>query len=78
MNLIKEKINEIIKGRTCKNWSKQKILLKDGESVKQPTVSLKRLFTTIVIHAYKGIEVATFYVPGAYLHAYMPMEKKID
>ena len=39
-NLIKVRINGFINGRTCTNGRKQKINLKDVESVASPTVSL--------------------------------------
>ena len=42
-----------------------------------PTVLLEGLFTTLVIYAYEGREVATFDVPGAHLNANIPKEKKI-
>ena len=77
MNLIKEKRNGIIKGRNFANGSNQKIYLKELESVASTTVFLEGLFTTLVIDAYKGREVATFDVPGAYLHANTPKDKKV-
>ena len=42
-----------------------------------PIVCLEGLFTTLVIDAYEGREVATFDVLGEYLHADMPKDKKI-
>ena len=41
-----------------------------------PIVCLEGLFTTLVIDAYEGREVATFDVLGEYLHADMPKDKK--
>ena len=54
VNLIKEKRNGIIKGRTCANGSKQKKYLKDGEEISSPTVSLEAMITTLLIDAYKN------------------------
>ena len=65
VNLIKYKINWIIKGRTCANGRKKKMYLKEEESVASTMVSLECLFTTLVIDAYEGREVPTFDVPGA-------------
>ena len=48
-----------------------KIHLKERESVASPTVKPEGLFTTVVIYAYKGRELTTFDVPGAYFHADM-------
>ena len=54
VNLIKEKINGIIKVRTCANGSKKRYL-KYGKSVASLTVFLEGLLTTLVINAYEGI-----------------------
>ena len=53
-NLIQEKRNGIIKGRTCANGNKQNTYLREGEIVASPMVSLEGLFTMLVINAYKG------------------------
>ena len=45
--------------------------------MESPTLFLEGLFTTLVIDAYKGREVATFDVPGAYLHADIPTDKNV-
>ena len=74
MNLIKEKRTGEIKGHTCANGSKQRLYLKENESVASPTVSLEGLITSLIIDAYEGRDVASFDVPGAYLHAKMPNE----
>ena len=75
MILIKGK-NGIVKGRTCENGSKQNIFFREVEIVASPTISLEGLFTTLVIDVYEGREVDTFDIPGAYLHADMPKDKK--
>ena len=40
------------------------------------TVLREVLIATLVIYAYKGIELVTFDVPGDYLYADMPKKKK--
>ena len=40
-----------------------------------PTVALQSLISTLVIDVYEQRDVATFDIPGAYLHAEMPTEK---
>ena len=77
INLIKEKRDGTIKGRTCADGSKQHLYLKEYESVASPTVSLEGLFTTLLIDVYEGRDVATFDIPGAYLHAEMPEDKTV-
>ena len=42
-----------------------------------PTVSLEGFFATLVIDSYKGREVSTFDVPGAYFNANMPKDEKV-
>ena len=42
-----------------------------------PMVTLDVLLTTLVVDAYKGREVATVDVKGAYLPADMPKDKKV-
>ena len=77
VNLIKQKRDGTIKGRTCADGSKQKICLGKDESVASLTVSLESLFTTLVIDAYEERDIATFDIPGAYLHAEMPADKNV-
>ena len=64
VNLIKEKRNCIIKGRTCANGNNQKRYLKEGISVASPRVSLEVLFNTLVISSLKDRQLAPFDVPG--------------
>ena len=49
----------------------------EDESVAFPTVSLEPLFTTLVIDVYEERNIATFDIPGAYLHAKMPADKNL-
>ena len=77
VNLIKKKRSGVIKGRTCADSSRQRKFLKEGKSVASPMVFLESLIATLVIDAYKGRDVATFDVPGAYLHVEMPQSKWI-
>ena len=69
INLMKEKWNGVIKGRTCADGSGQRKYLKQDESVASPTASLESLFVSLLIDAYEGRDVGTYDVPGAYLHA---------
>ena len=65
VNLIKQKIDGTIKGKTCADGSEQKRYLVKYESVVSPTVSLESLFITLVIDAYEERDIATFDIPGA-------------
>ena len=51
--------------------------LKEIESVSSPIVSLESLFFTLIIDEHEGRNIATFDVPGAYLHAEIPKDKRI-
>ena len=59
VNLIKEKWDGAIKGRSCVNGSKQRKYLKQDESVASPTASLESLFVSLLIDAYKCRDVGT-------------------
>ena len=69
INIIKEKRNGTLKGRTCADGSSQRQYLKQDESVASPTASLESILTTLLIDAHEGRDVAIFDVPGAYLQA---------
>ena len=77
VNLIKDKRDGKIKGRTCADAIKQKIFLKEDESIALPAVSVEGLLTTIVIDDIEKREVATFEVLGACLHALVPEEDNV-
>ena len=77
VNLIKEKRCGKLKGRTCANGSKQRSFLKDGEDFASPTASLESILTTLVIDAWEKRDVAVADVPGAYLHASFPEDKRV-
>ena len=77
VNLIKEKRDGRIKGRTCANGANQRKYVKDGEIVSSPTATLESIVATLLIDAYEDRYVAIADVPGAYLHAEMPPEKKV-
>ena len=62
MNLIKDKRNRIIKGRTCADGSK-KSYLKEVESISSTTVSLEAVFCTLLYDAHEGRDVATLKFP---------------
>ena len=38
---------------------------------------MESLFKTLVVDAYKERDIATFNIPGAYLHAKMPADKSV-
>ena len=46
--------------------SDQRQCIKPNESVGSPTIALESLFVTLLIEAYKGRDVTTYNVPGAY------------
>ena len=77
VNIIKQKRDGTIRCRTCADGSKQKRYLGKYESVASPTVSLESLFTTLVIDSYEERDIATFGIPGAYLHAKIPADKNV-
>jgi len=75
VNLIKEKRNGIIKGRTCADGSPQRGYI-PREKATSATLSLDALLVSLVIDAMEGRDVAIFDVPGAYLWVDMPEEKE--
>ena len=77
VNIIKENRNGIVKGRKCEYGIKQKMYLKEGESISSPTVSLEDLFFTLIVDTHKGRNMATFNVPEVYIHSDMPKDKRI-
>ena len=52
VNLIKEKYDGVLKGRTCADGSRQRKYLKKDESVAWPTAALESLIVTLLIDAY--------------------------
>jgi hypothetical protein len=70
INLIKEKRNGDLKGRTVADGSKQRGMYPKSETA-SPTVSTVALLLTILVDAYEGRDVATCDVAGAYLKASM-------
>ena len=77
INLIKKKRSGVIKGRTCADGSRQHRYLKPDESVASPTAGLESILSTAVTDVYEGRDVAIFDIPGAYLHAIIPNEKRV-
>ena len=77
VNLIKQIRDRKIKGITFADGSKHKIYLGNDESVASPNLSLESLFITLAIDAYKERDIATFNIPGAYLHAKIPADKSV-
>ena len=77
VNLIKEKRDGKVKGRTCANGKKQRKYVKEGSILSSHTVSLESILTTLIIDSYEGRYVSISDIPGAYLHAEMPEGKVI-
>ena len=70
INLIKEKRDGNIKGRTVADGSVQRTLYDKSETA-SPTVSTNALVLTIIVDAHEGRDVGTADVAGAYLKADM-------
>ena len=66
-----------MKGITCASRSQQWTYLKKDESVASPTVSIESLFTSLIIDAMEGRDIAIFDVPGAFLQPEVPEDKMI-
>ena len=47
-------------------------ILKDGEDLASPTILLEAIFSSLVIDANEGRDIANFDIPGAYLHSNIP------
>ena len=77
VNIIEEKRDTRVKGRTCTNRSKQRVYLKEYESVASPTVGLESLMAKLLIGAHEGRTFISFDVPGAFLQAEMEDNKKV-
>ena len=71
VNLIKEKRDGGLKGRTCANGRSQRGMYEKSET-SSPTISSEALFISLMIDAHEKRDVATADVAGAYLHADMP------
>ena len=74
INLIKEKRDDRVKGRTCADGRKQRVYI-PKEEASSPTIPQEALNATLAIDAFERRAVAIFDVPGAYLHANMPEDK---
>ena len=70
LNLLQEKRNGKLKGRTVADGRKQRPLYTKSETA-SPTVSTTALMLTIMVDAYERRDVATADVAGAYLKATM-------
>ena len=64
---LKEKRTGEIKARGCVNGSKQREYIKK-EDATSPTVSLESLVIVASINAFENRKVATFDIPGEFLH----------
>ena len=70
INLIKEKRDGQLKGRTVADGSVQRSLYEKSETA-SPAVATDALILSIIIDAHEGRDVATADIAGAYLKAYM-------
>ncbi|KAI2510045.1 Reverse transcriptase (RNA-dependent DNA polymerase) [Fragilaria crotonensis] len=70
INLIKEKRDGTLKGRTVADGRRQRFLYDKSETA-SPTVSKDALMLSILIDAYENRDVGTADVVGAYLKAFM-------
>jgi Reverse transcriptase (RNA-dependent DNA polymerase) len=73
INLIKEKRDGRLKGRTVADGRPQRALYQKSD-ITSPTVSSEALLLSLLIDAHEGRDVATADVVGAYLRAYMDDE----
>src|SRR5210317_1729044 len=64
--LLKQKRDGTIKGRNCADGKKQREFTSKEEAA-SPTVKLESVFLTSVIEAHKGRDVATVYIPNAFI-----------
>lgn len=80
ITLTKEKRDGTIKGRCCANGKKQRRLqnrfLEYEINYSSPTSSNEAVLTTAIIDAKEKRDVCTADIPGAYLHAILPKNKK--
>ena len=65
------------KVRSCANGSKQRMYLKEYESVASPTISLEGLLMHLVIRVYEKRNFISFDVPGAFLQAKFDDDKML-
>ena len=65
---LKQKRCGHIKGRGCADGRKQR-LWESKDETSSPTISVEALFTTCLIDAKEGRDIATCDVPGAFMHA---------
>jgi hypothetical protein len=70
IELITEKRNGLLKGRTCVDGRPQRDHY-DPHQTASPTIATDALMISFLIDAYEGRDVATADVAGAYLKAYM-------
>ena len=66
VNLVEEKRDRRIEGRTCADGSKQRRYLNKYDSVASPTASLEGMMAMLLIGTYEGREFESFDVPGAF------------
>ena len=77
VNLIKEKRDGSLKGRSCANGANQRRFVGPDDVFSSPTVSNEDFLSTCVIDAKGGRDVATGDMPGAYLHTELPKIREL-
>ena len=77
VNLIKEKRCGKIKARTCVNGPKQRKFINKDNNFSSPTALLESILMTLIIDAWEEHDVAVADIPGAYLHAEFPADKRV-
>ena len=77
MNFIKQKICGNIKSRTCTDESPRRDYISREEAT-SPTISLERLFVSLMIDIHKGRAVQNFDISGTYLHDQLIEDKKFS
>ena len=76
INLIKETRSWKLKGNTCLDGRPQRCYI-TKEDASLAIISLEALFTSLIIDAREGRDVAIYDVSGAYLNADIPEDKVI-
>ena len=77
VNLIKEKRCGKIRARTCANESKQCRFINKDDNFSSPTAFLESILMTLLIDAWEECDIAMADIPGAYLHAEFPADKRV-
>ena len=77
VNLIKEKRCGKLNGCTCANGLQQRRYVKNEDYFSSQTASLESILMTLLIDTKEGRDIAVTDIPGAYLQAIFPPEKRV-